>query len=193
MGLDPPTLTTLSPLLHRLTQSSSPRLILALRPQDLLPEWITHLIYLGPGLQVARQGPKESVLEWLRKSEMENLKPDRSSSEQKLWVESQPTTLTGVPKYSEEKENGPIRLSRDGIPLIDKDASKPAHESEPLIEMENIQIKYREKQVLGGWTELADGRAREGLWWTVKRGERWGIFGPNGNVFDVRVHTRSGY
>lgn len=182
MGLDPPTLTLLFPLLHKLTQINSPRLVLALRPQDVLPEWITHLIYLGPDLQIAHQGPKALVLERLTKSEMQIVKSNGSSSEKDLGVESKPTMLKGFSKHAKEMEYKPSQFSRDGIPLIDKDASKAAHESEPLVEMENVQIKYREKQVLGGWTELVDGRAREGLWWTVKRGERWGIFGPNGNL-----------
>ena len=62
MGLDPPTITALNPLLHNLARMSSPRLLLALRPQDPLPDWITHLIYLGPNLKIAQQGKRKKVL-----------------------------------------------------------------------------------------------------------------------------------
>ncbi|KAI9821897.1 MAG: hypothetical protein M1827_002479 [Pycnora praestabilis] len=67
MGLDPPTLTTLSPLLHRLAASNDPRLVLSLRPQDPIPDWITHLIYLGPDFKIAHQGTKGEVLQDLRR------------------------------------------------------------------------------------------------------------------------------
>ena len=59
MGLDPLTVTTLSPLLHSLAQASSPRLILALRPQDPVPCWISHVIRLGNNLQILFHGKKD--------------------------------------------------------------------------------------------------------------------------------------
>jgi ABC-type molybdenum transport system ATPase subunit/photorepair protein PhrA len=62
VGLDPPTLVTLSPMLRELAYKSSPRLILALRPQDPVPEWITHLVILGGNYTIALMGLKEEVL-----------------------------------------------------------------------------------------------------------------------------------
>ena len=75
MGLDPPTVMTLSPLLYSLAQSNSPRLILALRPQDPLPDWITHVVRLGPNLQIIYQGEKDlmgqgKIIPWYRGSHM---------------------------------------------------------------------------------------------------------------------------
>lgn len=49
----------LSPLLYSLAQANSPRLVLALRPQDPLPDWITHVIRLGSSFQVIYQGSKD--------------------------------------------------------------------------------------------------------------------------------------
>ena len=46
IGLDPPMLLTLSPILKRLMEKNTPRLVLSLRPQDPIPEWIRHLVYL---------------------------------------------------------------------------------------------------------------------------------------------------
>ena len=57
---------SLSPMLYSLAQTSSPRLILALRPQDPLPDWITHLIHLGPSLRIGHQGTKESVFQAMK-------------------------------------------------------------------------------------------------------------------------------
>lgn len=62
MGLDPPTLVTLSPILRDLAYKAAPRLILALRPQDPVPDWITHLVILGTNNRVALMGGKAEVL-----------------------------------------------------------------------------------------------------------------------------------
>ena len=62
MGLDPPTLVSLSPILRGLAYKSSPRLIMSLRPQDPIPDWITHLAILGHEDTLALAGPKKEVL-----------------------------------------------------------------------------------------------------------------------------------
>jgi len=62
VGLDPPTLVTLSPMLRDLAYRSSPLLLLALRPQDPIPDWITHLVVLGQNHTVALMGEKAQVL-----------------------------------------------------------------------------------------------------------------------------------
>ncbi|OAG36166.1 hypothetical protein AYO21_09634 [Fonsecaea monophora] len=62
MGLDPPTLVTLSPMLKRLAYQSTPLLMLGLRPQDPIPDWITHLVVLGHNHTVALMGEKTKVL-----------------------------------------------------------------------------------------------------------------------------------
>lgn len=185
MGLDPPSLVSLSLLLHKLSQTGSPRLLLALRPQDSLPDWITHIIFLGPGSLVLKQGPRNLVLEWLANSGMKDVGTNQTYSPTST-LKSEYTTLKTSSPNPEENRFEHEQLSRDGIPLTDKDASKTAHNGEPLVEMENIQIKYHGKRVLGGWTEFVDGREREGLWWTVRRGERWGIFGPNGDLMKYK-------
>ncbi|KAI4169439.1 MAG: hypothetical protein LQ348_007274, partial [Seirophora lacunosa] len=59
MGLDPPTVKALSPLLHNLAEAQAPRIIISLRPQDSLPDWITHVASLDPELHVGYQGPRE--------------------------------------------------------------------------------------------------------------------------------------
>lgn len=68
--------------------------------------------------------------------------------------------------------------SRDGIPLIDNDV--PVSNQEIIVEMQGVRVKYGDKEILGGWEQEIGGRKEKGLSWTVRRGERWGIFGPNG-------------
>lgn len=49
-------------MLRDLAYQSSPLLLLALRPQDPIPEWITHLVVLGSNNNVALMGLKAQVL-----------------------------------------------------------------------------------------------------------------------------------
>ena len=68
--------------------------------------------------------------------------------------------------------------SREGIPLVDADA--PDSDNEKLVEMQDVHVKYGDKEVLGDWEQELGGQKRTGLSWTIRRGERWGVFGPNG-------------
>lgn len=69
----------------------------------------------------------------------------------------------------------------------DRNATKDSSErqtvqglGELLVEMEGVKVQYGDQVALGGWKESIDGDIKEGLYWSVRRGERWGIFGPNG-------------
>ncbi|TAQ84500.1 hypothetical protein B7494_g7168 [Chlorociboria aeruginascens] len=183
MGLDPPTLLTLSPMLYGLAQANSPRLVLTLRPQDPIPEWITHVVLLRGNCEVAFQGRKEDVLGELRGMRKRDLlaysmgeirqtltsrRIIATSSKSKAITPSKPTIV---------QSNGNL-LSRDGYKLID---TEPRKLGEPLVEMKGARVAYGPKTVLGNWTQAVNGISKDGLWWTVRKGERWGIFGPNGS------------
>lgn len=192
MGLDPPTLTTLSPLLHRLAKANAPRLVLALRPQDPLPHWITHVVYLGPGLQVALKGPKDIVFHQLQEL-VANADP-KNADELRYFPTLGPNNagpaLVAKVIVKRSLPSGVHRGMKSPCSFETTDElSQPAEmgstsAAEALVEMEGVQVKYGEKLVLGGWKEEIDGHSRSGLWWTVRRGERWGVFGPNGRYFD---------
>lgn len=212
MGLDPPTLLTLSPMLYSLARANAPRLLLTLRPQDPIPDWITHLIFLKGNCQVAFQGAKEEVLkdlrEYVRKVKHGDVEPEfhlpiHSMHEVGRQLTSQgveePSTMgnatasihltpevafksTGHQEQhkfagSSVTENHDY-LSRDGYELQDVEVQKIG---EALVEMEGARVAYGDKAVLGNWTQEVNGVEKEGVWWTVRRGERWGIFGPNGS------------
>ncbi|KAF2838707.1 ABC transporter [Patellaria atrata CBS 101060] len=147
MGLDPLTAHYLSELLNGLAKKSDPRLILSCRPQDDLPEWITHVIYVDEKFWVTTLGGKGVVLANVRK---------------------------------EISNAGRLEQSREAINSAETTLGKEEEHSigEPVIEMEGVQVKYGERCILGDWTQK-DGK--EGLWWNVRQGERWGIFGPNGS------------
>ena len=136
MGLDPSTRATLSPLLFKLAQARSPRLVLALRPQDPVPDWITDVVYMNPKLRIAAQGKKQSVL--------------------------------------------PMICEKDKVALSRKTAFKPGELGEPVVQMKNVVVKYGDREILGGWNKDSDTGTGAGLDWTVRKGQRWGVFGPNG-------------
>lgn len=59
--------------------------------------------------------------------------------------------------------------------------------AEPVVQMQGVTVKYGNKTVLGDWCQEMPGREDDkGLFWTVRRGERWGVFGANGEHYSRR-------
>ena len=172
VGLDPTTQADLSPLLFSLAQANSPRLLITLRPQDPIPEWITHLVYLSPSLRVGLQGSKDDVLNKLQ-DEIVKLRPAAAFS-QSVASDGRPPDNCMVPDTA---VLNPEKVAPGQSLLNDQN---PPGMGEPVVGMEDVVIKYGEKQILGDWTENYNGEIRAGLRWTVRKGERWGVFGPNG-------------
>lgn len=182
MGLDPPTVASLSPLLRGMAEKAAPRLVLSARPQDPLPEWVTHLVYLRSDCQVGVMGDKEVVMEGLRKYirgvRKGGLLEDKTMPVRPLREMGRVLTEGGITGagLGEEGES----IAGAGVPRS-RDGDKPVAFGEPLVEFERCQVKYGSKVALGNWTENKDGQPVAGLSWTVRRGERWGVFGPNGS------------
>ena len=149
MGLDPPTITALDHLLQKLAITGSPRLILALRPQDPLPKWITHLMVIGPNFQIVHQGNIESM----PTSDIENLiqrsQLARGAHRQGLRAQTDSTSRT--------QGKGP-EFSRDGLPL--QDPSRHSNLGETIVEMRNVCVKYGEKPALGAWEQDVNGEMK---------------------------------
>ncbi|KAL2113173.1 hypothetical protein VUR80DRAFT_5080 [Thermomyces stellatus] len=61
MGLDPPTIRALEPLLGSLADEENPRIVFSARPQDELPDWVTHLVYLKGNCEVEVMGRRDEV------------------------------------------------------------------------------------------------------------------------------------
>ncbi|KAF7530795.1 hypothetical protein G7054_g9496 [Neopestalotiopsis clavispora] len=180
MGLDPPTVASLSPLLHGLASNASPRLVLSARPQDPIPEWITHLVYLKSDCQVGAMGEKEEVLDKLRQY-VKGIWNGVSKEDEHLAVHNlvqmgKKLTRNGI---EGEALMGEESTEVDNEPIIETETLDNA--GEPLVEMDGCQVQYRGKIALGNWKQKINGQEKNGLLWTVRRGERWGIFGPNGS------------
>lgn len=209
MGLDPPTLVTLSPILHDLAKANAPRLVLSLRPQDPIPDWITHLIFLKGSCEIAHHGPKQQVLSWLQKY-VEDIKSGQIDPDYHMPLDSmhevgRELTPRGIiePVWSNKVLQESMNItdsnkdaqSQPAISHLPSNASQTYMSrdgyamvdqgvpeiGEPLVEMQGAKVAYGNKTVLGNWKQEVDGSTRDGLWWTLRRGERWGIFGPNGS------------
>ncbi|KAK6075071.1 ABC transporter ATP-binding protein [Seiridium cupressi] len=180
MGLDPPTVAGLSPLLHGLANVASPRLVLSARPQDPIPDWITHLVYLRSDCQVGALGEKDEVLDKLRQY-VNGIWNGTLKEDEKLAVhnlvqmgrELTPNGIEGSPLMGEDSTETEKHSSQTSEP--------PQSLGDPLVEMDGCQVQYRGKIALGNWKQQVNGEEKTGLLWTVRRGERWGIFGPNGS------------
>ncbi|RBQ78185.1 hypothetical protein FVER53590_06340 [Fusarium verticillioides] len=174
MGLDPPTVSGLSPLLHSLAERASPRLVLSARPQDPVPDWITHLIYLRTDCQVGSMGPKEEVLDGLKKY-VRGVRKGGLTEDEKLPLHSLVDIGRVLPSNASTEASGNLgEASYKELEPINPKA-------EPLVEMNGCKVQYRGKIALGNWTQQTTDGSKDGLIWTVRRGERWGVFGPNGS------------
>ena len=209
MGLDPPTLVTLSPMLRDLAYQSSPRFLLALRPQDPIPDWITHLVILGQNHTVAFTGTKNDVLHALHRWSQAHNSPKASVrakqvAQQLTELYGEPLvevghTLTaeGITRYEGETLEVPTRkdfvgefLSAPTQPVSGPSSSKsnPAVPEatplpalgEPLIELNGVIVKYGSKVVLGH-PPLQPGHSSPGLHLTIRQGTRLALLGPNGS------------
>lgn len=181
MGLDPPTVASLSPLLHGMAAKAAPRLVLSARPQDPLPEWVSHLIYLRSDCQVGVMGERELVMEGLRKY-VRGVRKGGLAEDETMPVK----TLREMGRTLTEAGSRGVGIGEEGEALPSAAVPRPQGQQsqalgEPLVEMNGCQVKYGNKVALGNWTEVKDGKTAKGLHWTVRRGERWGVFGPNGS------------
>ncbi|KAK5658206.1 hypothetical protein OQA88_2181 [Cercophora sp. LCS_1] len=177
MGLDPPTVRGLSGILGGMAERGAPRLVVSGRPQDPLPEWISHLTYLRTDCQVGVMGDRETVLEGLRGYVRGvwkgGLSEDETMPVHVLGEMGRVLTEGGIQGVGMGEEVADVKT--EDVEVVEERIGKP------LVEMEGCRVRYGDKVVLGGWSEEVDGQKRDGLHWTVRQGERWGVFGPNGS------------
>lgn len=221
MGLDPHTLLYLSGLLHRMAEAQEPRLVLSLRPQDMIPDWITNFVIVGNEPKATLMGSRQDVFEFLRdhyhktnETEIEFRTPyyqlakrdlpayqsehlgkeqvvdvlERATIDEMLalyeiarkmeakgdfdgLMEDPKSWETKREKLRRPKREYEVSYTKDGVPLTDREELPIG---DPVIQMKGVRIKYGDSDipVLGNW--------QGGLRWEVRRGQRWGVFGPNG-------------
>nr|WOF01082.1 ABC transporter-like protein [Corynespora cassiicola] len=192
IGLDPFVSSHISKVLHRLAEANAPRIVLSLRPQDTIPEWITHIVYAGEDGKVDALGPKEEVFQYLKQQydQIESSIAAGGGAGQEFSAKL--VELREVGRHLSERGDLEASSTEPGISLPGAPApkSRDAYEKvdtstasigAPMVEMEGVRIRYGSSSVLGDWQQDVGGGKRDGLWWTVRRGQRWGVFGPNGS------------
>ncbi|PZD35400.1 ModF, ABC-type molybdenum transport system, ATPase componentphotorepair protein PhrA [Pyrenophora tritici-repentis] len=172
IGLDPIVTRHISKVLHRLAEVNAPRIVLSLRPQDDIPDWVTHVVYAGQDGKVESLGPKDEVLNILQ-ARNEGLERQATGGDKA-------SMSVGIQQESATELQTTTTLSRDGYKKIDT-SDTPI--GEPIVEMQGVRISYGTNSVLGDWQQPDQytGTPQFGLHWTVHRGQRWGIFGANGS------------
>ena len=126
--------------------------ILGLRPQDAVPAWCTHLVYVEDD-RVASLGEKTRVV-----TEVQQTLGKDILLQQHHHHQQQQRHLQGV-----------VEKAWTGTGSLEMAPASPTGlEAEPLVEMEDIRIAYYNTVVLDNFS------------WTIRRGEKWGLFGPNG-------------
>jgi ABC-type molybdenum transport system ATPase subunit/photorepair protein PhrA len=188
MGLDPPTLKLLSELLYSMAEKQAPRLFLSLKPDEHIPEWISHILLADQNFGVETAGLKDEVLLYVDRKATEFHSMDAISSEGTAFLDMErhlrPHVLESRKNLTDKERVGLRRswnmapLSRDGFRRMDDHVNEIG---EPLLEMNGVKVAYGEKTVLGGWQQDHEGTVKEGLWWKLHQGQRWGVFGANGS------------
>lgn len=206
MGLDPRTVSMLSTLLQDMAHKNAPRIVLSLRPEDRIPDWTTHLMYIDSNLDILAQGKKTHVfrqicdsmersgtwkygqnaviLQKMRDNSSDT--PDEPADDSVTPETSAEAQYVAAPGASNAALVTPIAsakhlITRDAFPTIDP-ANTPG---EPIVEMQGVKVSYGPSDsatkitVLGEWQQPE--LSTPGLHWSIHRGQRWGIFGPNGS------------
>ena len=181
MGLDPPTVQKLSQLLYDLASASAPQLILSLRPQDPCPDWITHVLQLDEPLRLTRIGKRNRLVAHSN---------DQSSVNSHVTLAmpyseaSSPDSQSDSAQVPSSKNISNSDLSKEGL-LMQPTKGPAQNDGAVLMSMKGVEVKYGDKVALGGWEQKLDtGESSpqgKGMWWEVRRGQRWGVFGGNGS------------
>ncbi|KAJ5952111.1 uncharacterized protein N7479_010524 [Penicillium vulpinum] len=178
MGLDPVGVGKISLLLERLANKQAPRLILALRPQDKVPYWITHMMVVGNSHEVLLQGPKpviEDTLDVWRHVIKKTVPGSLPKQEAEILNKCKADLKAGI--LDEELLGDLVAHTKN---LRSSEVQAPLG-GEPVIEMKGVRVQYGDKVVLGDWSQYVNGTSNRGLHWRVRRGQRWAILGPNGS------------
>lgn len=195
----------LSSILERLSTTQSPRVILSLSTDEHLPSWVDHVMFLLKGHKVFSQGPVDEVASTLLQSYRQLrqpgtdvsvdeadflddlmqifpvLKPNRQDHGSKTIRWGREHALDYIKSWVQlRKSKGQEEVEQEDdqpAPPVDE---KPFQPGEALVEMNGVKLSYDDRQIIGSWSQDVEGESREGLWWNIRRGERWGVFGPNG-------------
>ena len=178
MGLDPPSTNLLSALLGQLSHGhgavrTTP--LIALREHDPVPEWVQNVVYLNGDYRVLSMGKKEDVVKEMQEMHQVVVNTDKLGKFRKELFRRVWGGVDGVDCGRNESilvdntEQDSLSISA----ILHEEGSSGTS-SPPLIILHNVSITY------DIWTN-SPRRILHKLNWTIRRGDRWGLFGTNGS------------
>jgi ABC-type molybdenum transport system ATPase subunit/photorepair protein PhrA len=158
--------------------------MISLRPQDAIPEWITHVLILD-NHRIAFSGPKKDFYKQATKASGMSTSAANKARMSLRWLFA-PGGLFELQRYQfiDDKKTKVAQFSKSNIGVADPTAlTQISQDGKPVIEMEGVHVQYGEKIVLGNWKQIVRGKkgAKAGLWWRVRQGQRWAVLGANGS------------
>ncbi|KAI9683584.1 MAG: hypothetical protein M1829_004887 [Trizodia sp. TS-e1964] len=170
-GLEYSAIAKVYALLARVSYSQSPRLVLSLSWRAKIPTWITHVLCLWPNCQLGYRGSRANTKHRLNKNSDWNPKHQLAHAERAKTLAKILAKPKSIDLTKPKNKNHPL----------ENDDTPAKEQQEPLVEILGVKLKYAEKTVLGSSRQTINGERKEGLWWNVMPGERWGLFGPKGS------------
>ena len=191
-----------------MSQETDLLVAMALRNDEYWPRWLTHCAYLSHDYELVYFGRTRDIdLASIDASlRQKNDKIPSNDAEFRdnfeKWIDTFNAELglqtLAISARKKPTTRFPLGAGDDGCNLGQRDLgahSKAPWQSregfakrdesvnvigEKIVEMQGVRVAYGDNAVLGDWTQEHEGENKEGLWWDIRRGERWGIFGPNG-------------
>ena len=180
-GLDPPTIFSVSHFLQEIAPrpqnwfalATTP--VLAFRPKDPVPSWVDNVAVLGEEYNVLSMGPREDVIKEMQEVHNTTLNTSQPWDPKGGLFEE---VWKGVDMLGEQEEivspDTPATpdTTSPTTPAIAPINADTRTGKEALVSLSKIMVKYGDsppRYVLQNFT------------WTIRRGDRWGLFGRNGS------------
>lgn len=180
-GMDPLMQAMMLRRLLELSKKSHLSIVTSFLDSDVIPYYVTHLLYLNAQHEIVAMGERGEAGDKVREAGL------------RLELGSQHVPYKGGILNRRPPLERRDRIPEDGststrerwyeqydsaVCVADK---APQAESRPtVIELSGVRVRYGDRTVLGNGEQDVDGERRAGLWWQVKQGERWAVFGANG-------------
>lgn len=162
-------------LKYNTNTDSKPTLILAMRPQDLLPEYINKIILVGDN-KILWEGKKEEYESLFKNNYLLKNSKIKELGSDMFWLDNHSEKYLGYQPDKKDKSKFILntiinnnKYKKDEIPIVKEDLNIPNEELEDVIKFDKVNISYGSKTVL------------KNISFSIKKGEKWVLWGGNGS------------